>query len=138
MTMIDRDTPLGFELAAVSRQFDVSMFGAGGALTLHNDQAAAEAEGLPGPIAVGPQVAALIFRMMRASFDMGWFVGGRSDLVFRRPVGSNSRATAKGFVHGKELTEDKSKIRVICKVWVESEAGEKAIVGTASGLVDAR
>ena len=137
MAIIDRDTPLGFELVPVSRQFDVSMFGAGGALTLHNDQAAAEAEGLPGPIAVGPQVAALIFRMMRNSFDAGWFIGGQSDLVFRRPVGSNSFATAKGYIHGKELTDDKSKIRIVCKVWVQTESADKAIAGTASGLVDA-
>ena len=137
MAIIDKDTPLGFKLAPVSRQFDVSMFGAGGALTLHNDQAAAEAEGLSGPIAVGPQVAALIFRMMRSSFEDGWFVGGQSDLVFRRPISSNAFATAKGYVHGKELTEDANKIRVICKVWVQSESEAKAIVGTASGLVDA-
>jgi len=137
MAILNRDTPLGFELAPVSRQFDVSMFGAGGALTLHNDQAAAEAEGLSEPIAVGPQVAALIFRMMRSSFDTGWFIGGQSDLVFRRPIGSNAFATAKGYVHGKELTDDESKIRLICKVWVQTESGDKAIVGTASGLVDA-
>ena len=137
MAIIDKDTPLGFQLAPVSRQFDVSMFNAGGALTLHNDQAAAEAEGLDGPIAVGPQVAALIFRMMRSSFEAGWFVGGQSDLVFRRPLGSNAFATAKGYVHGKELTDEAGKIRVVCKVWVQSDTGEKVIVGTASGLVDA-
>lgn len=137
MPIVTKDTPLGYELPKVSRQFDVSMFGANGALTLHNDQAAAEAEGLPGPIAVGPQVAALIFRMMRTSFEDGWFVGGQTDLVFRRPIGSNAFATAKGHVISKELSREKDKILVTCSVWVEDENAVKAIVGTASGLVGA-
>ena len=83
---ITSETPVGFELAPVSRKFKIEDFAAGGAPTIHNDQAAAAREGLPGPIAVGPQVAALIYRMMHACFGEGWIVGGQGDLTFRRPV----------------------------------------------------
>ena len=68
MAIITKETPVGYSLPEIARQFSIDMCHAGGAKTLHNDQAAAEIEGLSGPIAVGPQVAALIFRMMRLSF----------------------------------------------------------------------
>ena len=35
----------------------------------------------------------------------------------------------------KEAEED-GRLRVVCDVWVETEHGVKAIVGTCSGLVD--
>ena len=84
--VIDRDVRIGTELPSVSKQFNVEMFKLGDVRTLHNDQAAAELEGLPRPMAVAPQVSALIFRMMRMMFGDGWIVGGKGSLTFRRPV----------------------------------------------------
>lgn len=136
MTLLTAETPVGFELPQVARRFSVDMFGAGGAKTIHNDQAAAEAEGLKEPIAVATHVAALVFRMMRLSFEEGWIVGGKSELTFRRPVGVNDFCAAKGRVVEKVPEED-GKIRVVCEVWVETEKGVKAIVGKCSGLVAA-
>jgi hypothetical protein len=133
MAIITKETPVGYSLPEIARQFSTDMFHAGGVKTLHNDQAAAEIEGLSGPIAVGPQVAALIFRMMRLCFEGGWFTGGRSDLIFRRQMGSNEFAVAKGVV--KSIEPEDNKLRIICDVWVESKSGEKPIVGTCSGLV---
>ena len=132
--IVTSETPVGFELPAVSRKFEVADFAAGGAKTIHNDQAAAEREGLPGPIAVGPQVAALIHRMMHAGFGEGWIVGGQGDLTFRLPVAIDERATARGTVTGKETLAD-GRLRVICDVWVETASGTKAIVGSCSGVV---
>jgi hypothetical protein len=133
MAIITKDTPVGYILPTIARQFSTDMVAAGGVKTLHNDQAAAEIEGLLGPIAVGPQVAALIFRMMRLCFEDGWFTGGRSDLVFRRQMGSNEFAVAKGIVKSIEPEDDN--LRVVCDVWIESESDEKPIVGTCSGVV---
>ena len=133
MAIITKETPVGYTLPEIARQFSTDMFAAGGVKTLHNDQAAAEIEGLSGPIAVGPQVAALIFRMMRLCFEDGWFTGGRSDLVFRRQMGSNEFAVARGVVKSIELEEDN--LRIFCDVWIELESGEKPIVGTCSGIV---
>ncbi len=134
MALITEATPVGSDLAAISRQFSAGMFSAGGAKTIHNDDEAARREGLPGAVAVGPQVAALIFRMMREAFAEGWIVGGKAALTFRRPVSSNDLATARGVVVAKE--PEGARLRVTCEVWVETEAGVKAIVGSCSGLVE--
>ncbi len=134
MARIDEDTPLGSPLPPVARTFSLDLFQTpGGDKTIHNDRAAALREGLPGPVAVGPQVAALIFKMMRDAFAEGWIVGGKASLTFRRPVASDDTATAKGTVTAKLLEGER--VRVQCEVWVETSAGEKAIVGTCSGLV---
>jgi acyl dehydratase len=131
--LIDRDVRIGTELPAVSKQFNVDMFKLGNVRTLHNDQAAAELEGLPRPIAVAPQVSALIFRMMRMVFGDGWIVGGKGSLTFRRPIWANDFATARGVV--KESTVEGDRTRIHCDVWVERSDGERAIVGTCSALV---
>jgi acyl dehydratase len=135
MAVVTADTPIGYELPPVARRFNVEMFGAGGARTIHNDQAAAEAEGLKEPIAVAPQVAALIFRMMRISFEGGWIVGGKTEITFRRPVGVNDFCVAKGRVIEKQ-PEGEDKLRVTCEVWVATEKGVRAIVGRCSGVVE--
>lgn len=109
------------------------MFKLGDVRTLHNDQAAAELEGLPRPVAVAPQVAALIFRMMRMVFGQGWIVGGKGSLTFRRPVWADDFATAYGVV--KETSAEGDRVRVNCEVWVERADGERAIVGNCSALV---
>jgi len=93
-----------------------------------------EAEGLREPIAVAPQVAALVFRMIRLSFEGGWIVGGKSDLTFRRPVGVHDFCVAKGTVVEK-MPEAGGKTRVVCEVSVETEKGVQAIVGKCSGVV---
>jgi acyl dehydratase len=135
MPIITCETAVGSELLPVSREFSVEMFATPeGAKTIHNDQEAAEREGLTEPIAVGPQVAALIFKMMRQSFEEGWIVGGKSELTFRRPVPSNCAATARGVI--AEQSAEGDKLRIVCQVWVETTEIEKAIVGTCSGLVD--
>jgi acyl dehydratase len=131
--LIDRDVRIGTELPSVSKQFNVDMFKHGNVRTLHNDQAAAELEGLPRPIAVAPQVSALIFRMMRMMFGDGWIVGGKGSLTFRRPVWADDFATARGIVTG--VSAEGEETRVHCNVWVERADGEHAIVGTCSALV---
>lgn len=133
--LADADIRPGTELPSVSKQFNVGMFRLGDVLTLHNDQRAAELEGLPRPIAVAPQVAALIFRMMRMTFGDGWIVGGKGSLTFRRPVWSDDFATAHGVVTGKTL--ESGRVRVHCDVWVERADGERSIVGQCSALADA-
>lgn len=131
--LIDQTIALGTELPSVSKQYNVDMFKLGDVKTLHNDQQAAELEGLPRPIAVAPQVSALIFRMMRMTFGEGWIVGGKGALTFRRPVWSDDFATAHGVVTG--IARDGDRVRIACDVWIERGDGEKAIVGTCSALV---
>src|ERR1700720_4552216 len=109
--MINADTPLGAALTPVSRIFSVEMFASGGIKTIHNDQEAAKREGLDAPIAVGPQVAALIFLMMRETLREGWITGGRSALTFRRPTPVDQHAVAHGVLKSK-AAEGPDKLRV--------------------------
>lgn len=136
MSTIFADMELGTALAPVSQRFSVDMFRTGDIKTIHNDQAAAEREGLKAPIAVGPQVSALIFRMMRSAFRQYWIVGGRCSLTFRRATGANAFATAKAVLRSKSL--EGGGVRLEFDVWVENEASERTIVGTASALVPGR
>jgi acyl dehydratase len=130
--LLSGDVPLGTELPSFSMKFATDMFKSGDVKTLHNDYDAAKLEGLPRPVAVAPQVSALIFRMMTACFDGGWIVGGKGSLTFRRPMWSDDFACAHGVVTGKALEGDR--IRVSCDVWVERSDGERAVVGTCSAL----
>ncbi len=133
MPWMTEDVAVGASLPPVSRKFNIEMFAAGGAKNIHNDQAAAEREGLRAPIAVGPQVAALIFRMLRTSFGDGWVKGGTASITFRRPTFCDDFATAKGVVTEKSVDGDNWCIA--CDVWVETQSGAKTIVGSASGLL---
>lgn len=119
-------------LPPLSLRLNKEMFAAGGVRTIHNDDEAAQREGLPGAIAVGPQVASLIFRMMRGAFGRGWVDAGSSDLKFRRPISSDGFVTARGRIVGKHL--EGGKVRVECEVWVETLDGTRAVAGTASAL----
>jgi acyl dehydratase len=124
---------VGYELPFVSRKWTIDIFKRGDEKTIHNDYEAAAREGLPAPIAVGPTVAALIFRMMMLSFEDGWIRGGKVSIVFRRPIFIDDYTTAKGVV--KEVIEEGLTLRYVCDVWIENQKGKKIIVGTASALV---
>jgi len=132
--LLTEDVPLGTRLPSLSMKYTVDMFRLGEVKTLHNDYEAAKLEGLPRPVAVAPQVAALIFRMMTSCFDGGWIVGGKGSLTFRRPVWSDDFATAHGVVTGKSVEGER--VRVTCEVWIERSDGERAVVGTCSALCD--
>lgn len=134
MALFNCQMEIGTELPPISKQLSIDMFKSGDVKTIHNDMEAAQREGLPAPIAVGPQVAALIFRMMSISFEEGWYVGGKASITFRRPVFCHEFVTAKGVV--KERVDEDNKTRVVCDVWVENLKGEKAIVGTCSALIE--
>jgi len=133
MLPIDRSVEIGRQLVPLSLQLNKAMFAAGDLRTIHNDDEAARREGLPGAIAVGPQVAALIFRMMRMAFGDGWIRGGSSSLTFRRATGSDDLITAHGRVLGKEMQAEG--LRVSCDVWVENGQAVRTVVGSASALV---
>ncbi len=136
--IINEDTPIGFELPPVSRQLSVELNKVktddGDIPTLHTDPEAAAREGLDKPIAIGSRIFGVIPRMMMACFGEGWIVGGKGSIVTRRPAGVDDTITARGIVKEK-IPEGDDKIRVVCEVWVETDKGEKSIVGTCSGLV---
>ena len=135
MPVINQFVALGDELPTVSKKYSLEDFKRGDEKTIHTDYEAAAKEGLPAPVAIGPQVAALTFRQMRLCFGTGWIVGGRYDLTFRKPVFVTDFCVARGIVTRTEPESDK--LRVHCDVWVENQKKDKVIVGTVSALIPA-
>ncbi len=133
MPVIDGRVAAGYELPTVSKKFRLEDFKRGDEKTIHTDYDAAAEEGLPAPVAIGPQVAALTFRQLRLCFGTGWIVGGKFDIAFRKPVFVTDFCVARGVVTKTE--EESGKLRVYCDVWVENGKGDKVIAGTASGVV---
>lgn len=134
--MITKDVAAGYELPTVSKKFRLEDFKRGDEKTIHTDYEAAAKEGLPAPVAIGPQVAALTFRQLRMCFGKGWIVGGKYDITFRKPVFVTDFCVARGVVTRTEAEGDK--LRVHCDVWIENQRRDKVIAGTASGLVAAQ
>jgi acyl dehydratase len=133
MPVLDANVVIGNKLPTVSKKFRLDDFKRGEEKTIHTDYEAAAREGLPAPVAIGPQVAALIFRQMRLCFGEGWVVGGKFDVTFRKPVFVTDFCVARGAVTKTE--EEGDKLRVHCDVWIENQKGDKVIAGTTSGLV---
>lgn len=132
MPVLDANVAVGRILPTVSKKFRLEDFKRGDEKTIHTDYEAAAREGLPAPVAIGPQVAALIFRQMRLCFGEGWVRAGKFDLSFRRPVYVTDFCVARGVVTKIEKQPDG--VRIECEVWIESQNGDKVISGTASGL----
>lgn len=141
MAIITEDTPIGYALPHVSRKLGLDLNRVktddGELDTIHTDPDAAAREGLDKPIAVGSRIFGVIPRMMMLCFNEGWIIGGKGSVVTRRSAAIDDLVTAKGYVKSK-TPEGEGKIRVECEVWVETDKGEKVMVGQCSGLVDRR
>lgn len=133
MPVLSRRSEIGLELPEIACQFTPMYFKRGDETTIHTDMEAARREGLPAPVATGPQVAALTFRQLRICFGKAWIEGGRCELTFRRPVYVTDFCVARGLLKRRE--EEARGVRLHCDVWIENQAGDKVIVGTASGLL---
>ena len=133
MPAFSQSFQVGSELPEFACQFTPAHFRRADETTIHTDMEAAQREGLPAPVATGPQVAALIFRQLRTCFGVGWIEGGRCELTFRRPVYVTDFCVARGIVKRRE--EAGESVRLHCDVWIENQTGDKVIVGTASAVV---
>ena len=133
MAVINKHVSVGYAMPTVAKKYRLEDFKRSNEKTIHTDYEAAAREGLPAPVAIGPQIAALTFRQMRLCFGMGWMVGGRHDLTFRKPVFVTDFCVARGVVTSTEAEGDR--LRVHCDVWIENQKKEKVIAGTASALV---
>ena len=67
-------------------------------------------------------------------FEIGWIQGGRLDVSLVKPIFPGDTITVRGVVRDK-VREGKF-TRIMLDVWLENQNGEKATVGTASGLVE--
>jgi acyl dehydratase len=143
--IFERGVDIGWMLPPVSRQMSLRQFeerhpmlygqGAWPHKNIHSDGEAARAEGLTEPVGSAPTFFAMVTRAMMTCFGEGWVVGGRMSVKMIKPVYARNFVTAKGRLTEK-LPEGAS-VRYVFDVWVENEAHEKVVVGTASALVPA-
>ncbi|MBI4189537.1 MAG: MaoC family dehydratase [Betaproteobacteria bacterium] len=143
--IFQRATDVGWELPPVSRQMTLRQFEERHPMlygestwphkNIHSDAEAARAEGLPEPVGSAPTFFALVTRAMMTCFGDGWIIGGRSSLKMIKPVYAHNFVTAKGIL--KEKQAEGASVRYVFDVWVENEAREKVVVGSASALVPA-
>ncbi|HEY1729124.1 MAG TPA: MaoC family dehydratase [Candidatus Baltobacteraceae bacterium] len=133
VAVLKSNVAAGDVLPEIARQFRLDDFKRKDEQTIHTDMAAAQREGLAAPVAIGPQVASLIFRQLREAFGPGWLEGGTCSLTFRRPVLVTDFCVARGKVTG--MSSEAKGVRVACEVWIENQRGEKVIVGSASGIL---
>lgn len=89
---------------------------------IHLDDEAGRAIGMPGRIAHGMLSGALLLRMLEEGFGEAWWLRGRVELTFVRPLLPGRTVTARAQRDGERL-----------EVWVETdEPGHpRVIVGTA-------
>jgi hypothetical protein len=141
--LADRETRLGAPLPTFSVLMSQQRFDKwyarpfadpSGSRSLHIDSDAAHQEGLKAPVAVGPDIIGLVHRSAMHLFGVGWVKGGRADLTVARPTYPGEYVTSKGFVKARELLANGA-LRLVCEAWVESQTGEKKVVGTVSGVV---
>ena len=132
-SLLHSSVTVGDRLPVCSRQYRLADFVQGTEKTIHTDVEAARAEGLPGPVAIGPQVAGLLFTVLRQAFGPSWVAGSNATLSFRRPIPVESFCSASGIVTDVQPTD--GGVRVCCDVWVKDAAGTSVIAGTASAIL---
>ena len=67
-------------------------------------------------------------------FEKGWIQGGKLDVSLVKSIFPGDTITVKGTV--REKVQEGKFTRIVLDVWLENQSGEKATVGTASGLVE--
>ena len=90
------------------------------------DKKSAQEEGLPGQITPGNMSLGLLSRTL-----LGWMPGSRLERI-----GTTFRGLARAGVPAKiqaMITEkDDETRRIECDVWMENEAGDRLVIGTAT------
>ncbi len=101
---------------------------------IHTDDETARKAGLPRAIAQGRYPIGYLSEFMLDFFGKGWIQGGKLDVTLLKGIYPGDIITIKGII--KEKMREGNATRLILDVWLENQRGEKATVGTASGLVD--
>lgn len=102
---------------------------------IHTDDEVARRAGLPRALAQGRYPLGYLSERMVDFFGTGWIQGGKMDVTLVKGIFPGDTITVKGVLRDK-IPEGQA-IRLVLDVWLENQHGEKATVGTASGLVPA-
>ena len=101
---------------------------------IHTDDEVARKAGLPRALAQGRYPVGYLSEYLLAFFERGWIQGGKLDVSLVKPIFPGDTVTIRGVVRDK--AREGTFTRIMLDVWLENQNGEKATVGTASGLVE--
>jgi acyl dehydratase len=93
---------------------------------IHSDPVAASRAGFNAPIAAGEQTFAVIAQFLEARFGARFMRGGRIEVTLTRPVFYGDTLVSHA------LAAQKDKGLMLLNIWVENQAGERVLEGTAS------
>ncbi len=99
---------------------------------VHTDLAFAQGTGLPSVAVSGTQCQGYLCDLMIDLFGEEWLSQGQMNIKFVKPIPEGDRLVAKAKVQSKE---EGGETKISFEVWCENQNGEKAVVGTASGIV---
>lgn len=100
---------------------------------IHTDLTFAQSTGLSRVYASGTQFQGHIVELMLDLFGDRWLTYGEMTNKFVKGVGEGEVITTKARVQAKEETS--AGVKYDLEIWCENQDGEKAVVGTAMGLV---
>jgi acyl dehydratase len=100
---------------------------------IHTDDETARRAGLPRAIAHGRYPLGYLSESMLEFFGRGWVQGGKLEVTLIKGIYPGDTITVKGKL--KEKIPEGDATRLVLDVWLENQHGEKATLGTASGLV---
>jgi acyl dehydratase len=101
---------------------------------IHTDDEVARKAGMPRALAQGRYPVGYLSEYLFDFFERGWIQGGRLDVSLVKPIFPGDTITIRGVVRDK--VREGAFTRITLDVWLENQNGEKATVGTASGLVE--
>ena len=104
-----------------------------GAGNFHSDDSAGEQLGLGGAIVQGGQLVGYINEMLTRSLGEGFIAGGEIAVNFIRPARPGDTVTTGGTLTA--TTQRDARPHGTFDVWLENQAGEKLVVGTASAFL---
>jgi hypothetical protein len=128
--LINRETPVGFELIGVSKKAAIQLMGSrlwGRFNPNHWDPEYAAATGLKAPIQTGEMCSAYLAEMCVNYFGRHFFCNARMNCKYVASTYANEIITTHGVVSGK--TPKGNGFRFKVDIWADNELGEKKTVG---------
>ncbi|MEN8182766.1 MAG: MaoC family dehydratase [Myxococcota bacterium] len=98
----------------------------------HTDREAARQLGFPNIVVQGMMSTCFVSQVMQDAFGSGWLAGGKASLKLVNVLWVDESVTAYGKI--REETQEGTRRRVHCDVWVEKDDGTRVLVGSASAL----
>jgi acyl dehydratase len=104
-----------------------------GAGNFHSDDGEGAQLGLGGAIVQGGQLVGYLDEMLVRSLGEGFIIGGEIAVNFIRPARPGDTVTTNGTLTA--TAEKDAKPHGTFEIWLENQAGEKLVVGTASAFL---